>query len=44
MESEENARKVEAVLMDFGSGGIGLTYQDFLQPDLSYSQATRPTV
>ena|SRR5437870_8819737 len=31
--SEENAAKMEAVLIDFGFGGLGLTRQDFLKPD-----------
>lgn len=30
--SEENAAKLEAVLNDFGFGGLGLTAQDFLEP------------
>jgi hypothetical protein len=30
--SEENAAKLEAVLSDFGFGGLGLTAQDFLEP------------
>lgn len=30
--SEENAVKMEAVLRDFGFGGLGLTAQDFLEP------------
>ena len=32
--SEENARKLEAVLLDFGFGGLGLTAADFLQPGI----------
>jgi hypothetical protein len=31
--SEENARKLEAVLEDFGFGGLGLTAEDFAKPD-----------
>jgi hypothetical protein len=30
--SEENARKLEAVLVDFGFGGLGLSAEDFKAP------------
>ena len=32
--SEANAAKLEAVLIDFGFGSLGLTKQDFLQPGI----------
>jgi hypothetical protein len=32
--SEENARKIETVLAEFGFGGLGLTAADFLQPGI----------
>ncbi|MBW3624378.1 MAG: hypothetical protein KY468_13300 [Armatimonadetes bacterium] len=31
--SEENVRKLEGVLGDFGFGGLGLTYEDFISTD-----------
>jgi hypothetical protein len=31
--TEENTRKLEKVLADFGFGGLGLTFEDFLRPD-----------
>ena len=32
--SDENAQKLEAVLVEFGFGGLGLSCTDFLQPGI----------
>lgn len=41
--SEDNARKLEAVLARFGFASLGLTARDFIEPGTISSSALRPT-